>query len=78
LDPRICAACRARVFWECRTAPLDLSPEEQGLGATAAAAVPAAGPAGTALDLDTMGSATVALKPVGEADGPSPQRTQGV
>lgn len=78
LDPRICAACRARVFWECRTAPLDLSPDEQGLGATAAAAAPPAAQAGTALDFDTMGGTTVALKPVGEADGPSPQRTQGV
>lgn len=33
LDPRICAACRARVFWECRTAPIALTPAEQGRAA---------------------------------------------
>ncbi|AKJ27706.1 sulfate transporter [Caldimonas brevitalea] len=26
LDPRVCAACRARVFWECETAPFEPAP----------------------------------------------------
>ncbi|WP_435870031.1 SulP family inorganic anion transporter [Eleftheria terrae] len=26
LDPRLCAACRARVFWECKTAPFRPTP----------------------------------------------------
>lgn len=36
LDPRVCAACRARVFWECKTAPFEPAPEE----ATAASGQP--------------------------------------
>lgn len=30
LDPRVCAACRARVFWECRTARMELTAAETG------------------------------------------------